>query len=511
MRPHLLLPLLLALPSLPLAAQSTSGPIRSPTRVTTIIYRGSASSDGYPIARVPVRYAFAVCFDEIVIAYSAELDAASATSGYYFRGTFYTEDLSGAISDPPTAPFAATVYEGTSRFLVRVSDQQAIQGADFGCYGQTRTIGKVTALAGTGRTPDQLRNYVNSLYLSVEESPRPFRNTAYEGRLAAAIRDSTAQARRDSIAAVAAADSVARADSLAQVAVADSLARVARADSLDRAAGADTAQGDSVTARQVGTDTLGRAGKAAAGAGAAAAGGADPEEVRRREQQQAEFRRFQVQLGMEKMTEADQAYRSGNKQRAMELYGDIVTGKTGGFYTSEQLALAQQRRNEMMGDIAAETGAQGLTLLSQITGFDVGINWSDGYFAEDWSVGITGGRVVGPTLAYLDVGVGFEPLYDLYSGMSGDTLGTGEMDDDEEHLQWMWRVGGTIPGVALRTGGRTGFFPHLGFTQHHTNVRTLNLLHTGVLWQGGNGFLRLDITFINGESTFGLASGFNLR
>jgi hypothetical protein len=164
----------------------------------------------------------------------------------------------------------------------------------------------------------------------------------------------------------------------------------------------------------------------------------------------------------------------------------------------------------MTREVATETSASAMTLLSQVTGFDLGLNFSDGYFKDDWSIGVTGGRVFGPTLAYLDFGVGFKPLYDVFNALHPDTLGVPA--DSGEHLQWMFRIGGTIPKLHLRLGRSTILAPHLGYTYHHTNVRGLHFLDTGLLLHfNKSGFFRLDATLVNGTPIWGVATGFNLR
>jgi hypothetical protein len=488
---HLLIPLLLTGPVVPLAAQAPSGPIRSPTRVATIIYRGSASEDGYPIARVPVRYAFAVCFDEIVIAYSAELDAASATSGYYFRGTFHTDDVSAEIDDPPTAPFAAAIHEGSSRFLTRVSDQQAIQGGDFGCYGQTRRIGKVVDLVGAGRTPDQLRTYVSSLYLFIEESPRPFRNTAFEARIAAAIRDSTAQARRDSIAAIATADSLSRADSLA---------RELRQDSLTRAIAVDSAlaRGDTAGAQRLAAQD------SVPGPRRASAERGGPRPLPPETPEQRAVRLSLYRAGTEAMLEADAAYRSGDKARAAELYGRVATGKVPALFLPEQMSLARQRHQQLAGVVMADAAATGLASIAVAEGMGAGLLIGDGYFNESWFAGATIGTARGTRLMYFDIGVGSGLVSDLM--VASDT--TGVEADTTDRAQFMFRLGSTLPKARLALGRSGWVAPHFSYTMLITDEHRLDLLTTGlVFWTPGSTFFRLDAMIVSGSPAFGLALG----
>lgn len=485
-RAHLLSLLLLAGIPLPAAAQQGSGQIVSPTRVGMITYHGGTTADGYAVARVPVRYAFAICFDEVVVAYSAETDQVTVNGGYYFRGDRHAFDGDGDPPSPPTAPFVGRVYRNVTAFITRVSDQNAIRGADFGCYGQTRGVGKVVDLAGPGRTPDQLRSFLRDLRLEIDAAPRPLRNLALEGRFAAAARDSANAVRRDSLATVAREDSIARADSLARLREAGTPSTARSADSL--AAAADS----TLSGRDARADSAWRR------------AGPGRREARELTAEEQATRWTLVQAAVEAMQAADAAYRAGDKRAAARRYGAIVNGQVAGIFLPEHLALARRRHSELASDLLADDGARALASIATAEGMGGGLLYGDGYFNASWIAGATIGTARGTKLMYFDIGVGSGLVSDLM--VASDTAGVEA--DTTDRAQFMFRLGSTLPKLRLAVGRSGWVAPHFSYTMLITDDHRLDLLTTGLaFWTPGATYFRIDAMIVSGTPALGFALG----
>lgn len=269
---------------LPLLAQQIEGPVR---RVTVRFAQGHSGANGFASAAADVRYALVVCAGSLHISREIVRGSGAVTPPYWLDGIAYQIPDGARPTLPGSVRFSGVVYDGGRQ--LGTFNGMASDAAGLGCFtGDLMRISSSNVVSG--RTPEQVANWLASLQVKVDEAP-PYQDPwgvvsairekiAREKREAAqraaeeerkaraaevARRDSLqrvaeeerrkAQAERDSLAAVRAAqDSAARAEAARQ-AEQDRLARErAHADSISRAQSA---------ARKASTDSIQRSDAAA--------------------------------------------------------------------------------------------------------------------------------------------------------------------------------------------------------------------------------------------------------
>lgn len=486
-------------------------PPAGPTRSTSISFAsGGEGQDGYDRASVGIRYAAAICFDEVGIVFEVRGGSLETGSSYWYKGVLY--DVPDGIRTTSTSGLRldATVMNGIAR-VGRIADNAPLTDAGLGCFGQFLRFGMVEQIFGGKPTRESASSYLQGISITTDRTPRPLRDMAIESAIARRL----AQVRQDSLRAVAVRDSAARRDSL--VRVADSLRAVAVRDSIARA-----------TALQRRTDSLATLARQDSAARRDSTEVATQRQVARSDS----IRRAQndsivrarstpkpltaeekdaIATAVRYFALAEELFRQKRYSEAMPMYQTIAFGY--GPYTPAMRETAKARLNSMNGDIAVQTAASATVALSRGLGAAVGFNYMSGYLEGDEGlIGVTVHKALREKLFLLiDLQAGAGPAGDIFAAANN----IGRAENQNERAQWGARVGINLPVpifVMPRNfpfvGGR--WYPTIGYQIVSTGERQLNLLSTGLLFgpnRRGQGF-RFDMHIVNGEPRYGGAVAF---
>ena len=226
---------------------------RAQRSVTVNYPGGSASSNGYASASVPVQYGFADCDGEIWLIARREGSGLNLARTYWLDGKQEQVPATYTYDGSFTVAFTADVMQPTPQGPKRIASTtiSGVSGAGLaGCYGAVdfKRVGKFATLFGKTVPSSERDAIAGTLYLQNVAVARPF-SVAYLESLIRSDKMRAERARNDSIAAAA---SKVRRDSIAR---ADSLARRARQDSIARARAATSTAGATATTRQAGSPT----------------------------------------------------------------------------------------------------------------------------------------------------------------------------------------------------------------------------------------------------------------
>jgi hypothetical protein len=489
-------------------------PLAGPTRSTSISFASAGETqDGYDRASVGIRYAAAVCFDEVGVAFEVTGGSLETGPSYWYKGVRY--DIPDGIRTTSTSGLRldATVYNGVSR-AGRIAENAPQTDAGLGCYGQFRRYGMVEQIFAGKPTRNAALDYLRGITITTDRTPRPLRDMAIESALARRL----AQARQDSLRTIAVRDSIARRDSiqavndsLRAVAVRDSIARrdalKRRADSLSTLASRDSmARRDSArvdSQRQLArSDSIRRAQNDSV------------MRVRSTPKPLTAEEKSAIGMAVREFSRAEDLFRQRRYSEAMPIYQTIAYEY--GPYTTQMRETAKARLNSMNGAMAAQTTAAATVLLSQSLGAAVGFSYMTGYFEGDNGlVGMSIHKSLSKRrrmFLLVDLQVGMGPIADIYYAVNGIEQEISEAERGE----WGARVGMSLPVpifVMPReipfVGGK--WYPTVGYQIVGTGERNLNLLSTGLLFgpdRTGQGF-RLDVHFVNGEPRYGGAFAFS--